>query len=94
MVDFIKRIRNRIKLKRFEKEKIDKWTYYVKTTNGELVEPLGVDLEDVITITFRVKKNPFMEDRLVKVYQTPDGHFIGKTDPLDQFSEIIPEASR
>lgn len=94
MEDFIKRIRNRIKLKRFEKEKIDKWTYYVKTSNGELVEPLGVGLEDVIVMTFRIKNNPFMEDRLVKVYQTADGHFIGKNDPLDQFSEIIPVASK
>lgn len=94
MTNFIKRFINRIKLKKFEKEKIDKWTYCVKTSKGELIEPLGVDLEEVIAITFRVKKNPFMEDRLVKVYQTPDGHFIGKTDPLSQFSEIIPDASK
>lgn len=94
MINFIKRIRNRIKLRKFEKEKIDEWTYFIKTSKGELIEPLGVDLEEVIVMTFRVKNNPFMEDRLVKVYQTPDGHFIGKTDPLSQFSEIIPEASK
>lgn len=94
MIDFIKRIRNRIKLKEFKKRQIYDGTYYLRGSIGELIEPLGVDLEEVIVMTYRVQKNPFMEDRLVKVYQTPDGHFIGKTDPLSQFSEIIPDASK
>lgn len=94
MINFIKRIKKKIEINRFKKRRIYDGDYYVSGSKGELIEPLGVDSEEVIVMTFRVQNNPFMEDRLVKVYQTRDGHFIGKIDPLSQFSEIIPDASK
>lgn len=56
-------------------------------------EPLGIEVKEVLEMTFRVKDDSLMPDRIVKEYQTPEGKLIGKYDPLDQFSAIISAAS-
>ena len=45
-------------------------------------EPLGIEVKEVLEMTFRVKDDSLMPDRIVKEYQTPEGKFIGKYDPL------------
>lgn len=52
-------------------------------------EPLGIEVKEILEMTFRVKDDSLMPDRIVKEYQTPEGKFIGKYDPLDQFSTIV-----
>lgn len=56
-------------------------------------EPLGVEVKEVLEMTFRVRDDSLMPDRIIKEYQTPEGKLIGKYDPLDQFSAIISAAS-
>ena len=56
-------------------------------------ETFGIEFKEVLEMTFRVRDDSMMPDRIVKEYQTPEGKFIGKYDPLDQFSAIISAAS-
>lgn len=50
--------------------------------------PLGIKITSINEVTYKIKDNSIMPNRIIKEYWTFDGRLVGTYDPLDEFSLI------
>ena len=60
---------------------------------GSEVVPKGIKVTSIIEVTYDIENDYDEFQREVKQFYTPDGRYIGKLDPLDQFDKILSNPS-
>lgn len=60
---------------------------------GSEVVPKGIKVTSIIEVTYDIENDYDEFKREVKQFYTPDGRYIGKLDPLDQFDKIVSNPS-
>lgn len=55
--------------------------------------PLEIKVTLINEVTYKIKDNSIMPNRIIKEYWTFDGRLVGTYDPLDEFSLIKSSAT-
>lgn len=55
--------------------------------------PLGIKITSINEVTYKIKDNSIMSNRIIKEYWTFDGRLVGTYDHLDEFSLIKSSAT-
>ena len=55
--------------------------------------PLGIKITSINEVTYKIKDDSIMPNRIIKEYWTFDGKLVGTYDPLDEFELIKSSAT-